>query len=238
MSQGERVPLGEAEPVARALAALLGPSAERVLVGGSVRRQRATVGDLEVIVLCKVDRVARAGQQVDLFAPKVLVADPVNRTHSLLDEWVGQPAEWEPPETGGLHLWLRRGERWGPKYRGLFVDWYERSAESSGWPLKLDLFMTEVPGSFGWLSVIRTGPKDFNLWLLERLRAAGVTADGGRLYRGAGAAREVIETPEEADVFGLFGGRPPAATERSMRDGESQHVSFGRWNVLTAEGAR
>ena len=51
MSTGPRLPLSTAARLADAIAAALAPACERVAVAGGVRRQRPTVGDLDLVVV-------------------------------------------------------------------------------------------------------------------------------------------------------------------------------------------
>ena len=51
MSTGTRIPLAEALGIAANVVAVLGPHCLKIDVAGSVRRQRPTIGDLEIVCL-------------------------------------------------------------------------------------------------------------------------------------------------------------------------------------------
>ena len=51
MSSGPRIPLAEALDIAADVVAVLGPHCQKIDIAGSVRRQRQTIGDLEIICL-------------------------------------------------------------------------------------------------------------------------------------------------------------------------------------------
>lgn len=51
MSTGNRIPLAEAQAIANDVITQLGPHCSRLQVAGSIRRQRPTIGDIEVVCL-------------------------------------------------------------------------------------------------------------------------------------------------------------------------------------------
>jgi len=67
-----RYPLAAAEAVAASLLAALAPHCERIVVAGSIRRRKPTVGDIELLFIPKFDK-----RQVppDLFPREVSLAD-------------------------------------------------------------------------------------------------------------------------------------------------------------------
>ena len=199
MSAGPRIPATDAYLVAETLAELLRLRSPRVLIGGSLRRGKPTVADIEIIALCAFEKRDAPGQR-SLFDPPSTI--DANLTCEHIDALVlasepGPAADWAPPGQPGCHLSLQRGEKWGDRYRQLRVDWYERPTSGLGWPLVLDCFLVHDPGQWGWLSLLRTGSGDFNRVFLEHLRMAGVTADGGWLWKDG----HRLVTPEETDVF-------------------------------------
>lgn len=66
-----------------------------------------------------------------------------------------------------------------------------------------DVFIT-TPERWGWTLVLRTGSSEFNIRLLQRLKAHGVESHDGALWQGKNPA-SLRNTPEEADVFRLAG---------------------------------
>lgn len=68
--------------------------------------------------------------------------------------------------------------------------------------IKLDLFMCE-PSNWGWIFLVRTGSADFSHDTARLLSALGYTSTEGHIHR-KGDPDNLIETPEEADVFALL----------------------------------
>jgi DNA polymerase/3'-5' exonuclease PolX len=71
--------------------------------------------------------------------------------------------------------------------------------------IMLDLFIVLPPAQWGVIYAIRTGPADYSHWLVTLRKHGGALPsymkvhDGG-IYEDA----ELIETPEESDVFKLL----------------------------------
>lgn len=223
MSTGARIPREHVAPVADTLAALLTPHARRVMVAGSLRRERPDVADVEIVALCTFEQRPAPGQG-SLFGDVQTVR--VNATLEAIDNLMEDAREtddpqWAPPGRDGCHLWLRRGPRWGERARRLEADFYERSTSPEGWPVGVDLFLVHESAQWGWISILRTGSADFNAWLIFQLRQVGVTSDDGWLWKDG----QKLSTPEEADVFALIG-RPFIAPNR--RDPSPKEVRHGR----------
>jgi len=92
MSGDDRRPLGEATKIANEMVALLQTSETHIVVAGSVRRERATVGDIELVVMTD--------------DPRHLLA----RLDSLVISGVVNKARY-----GDSY-------RWGEKYRGVMLN--------------------------------------------------------------------------------------------------------------------
>lgn len=84
----------------------------------------------------------------------------------------------------------------GARYLKLHVEFAHGS-------IAADVFIT-TPERWGWILVLRTGSSDFNMKLLQRLKANGVELYDGALWQGKNPAW-LRNTPEEADVFRLAG---------------------------------
>jgi DNA polymerase/3'-5' exonuclease PolX len=98
----------EAMPVARELVAQLEPFCERIMVCGSLRRQKQTVGDIEMVY---VPRMVPGVDRSDLLAPP----EPVNQVDRALEFLLGTGyieqrlnvegrATWGPENKLGRHM--------------------------------------------------------------------------------------------------------------------------------------
>ena len=190
----QRLPLKVAEKLAEKIRAALLPACERVEVAGSIRRGKATVGDVELLATPK------SGE--GLFGD-----DP--RQPTKLDLLIGQLERqgkfvdaWHAKDRG---LPFRDGPRW--KTRPL------RAVEG----VVLDLFTT-TPEQWGVMLMIRTGPGEFSKRVVtNKGRSDGwgflpdcLIINDGRVWRRITKAGNVIRdvpmhTPEESDVFALLG---------------------------------
>jgi DNA polymerase/3'-5' exonuclease PolX len=53
----QKIPLADAMPLAVALMNLLAPACERIMIAGSLRRQKAEIGDIEIVLIPKLTPV-------------------------------------------------------------------------------------------------------------------------------------------------------------------------------------
>lgn len=179
MSSGVRVRWEDALAAAQAVGTMLLPAVERMEVAGSIRRHKADVGDIELVAVPIVERVADG-----LFDDVA-----VNRLSELLDALILDGRLARHPDDP------KRGER------------YSKLVEpNSG--LQVDLF-SATADTFGLIFLIRTGPADYSHRFVTDLRRRGLHAATGALHRGSlgcGAyVCEVIPTPNEADVYAAAG---------------------------------
>lgn len=80
----------------------------------------------------------------------------------------------------------------GPKYKQFKYGRY-----------MVDLFLPETPDHWGTVFLIRTGSHEFNMWLMTyQQKQARVKFSNGRLINWQ---HQLIDTPEEADVFKALG---------------------------------
>ena len=134
-------PRAEALAVAEDLIILLQPVCERIEIAGSVRRKKALVGDIELVVVSKE-------------APSTSLWLERPRLDARILELIGE---------GVLNYRLNKnGHRaFGPKNK-LLVH------VPSG--ISVDLFSTTAE-NFGMAWVVRTGPREFNIKLMSRFKA-------------------------------------------------------------------
>lgn len=171
-----RVSLATAREAADALVALLAPFCERLEVAGSIRRQRADVGDIDLVAIPLLERTP-AGLFGDAEDVRDLLAE---RCDALF-------------RAGTLAKRLDKNGRptWGPHLKRMLFR---------GMPV--DLQVVEA-ATFGAWMAIRTGPERWTRGLVTPRRQGGMlppgrTFDGGfRLL----VWDKPTPTPEEMDLF-------------------------------------
>lgn len=152
---------------------------DRAEIAGSIRRQKAEVKDVELVVIPRWE---------DWPDPSSLFGEPmpVNVLH---EEWVGKCA--------GDVRWIKPGTKevvdWEPKADGK----YWRGLLPCG--LKLDLFIAR-PENWGAIFLIRTGSAEFSEAVVTHAKRVGKRCSGGMFTVDGNP----VATPEERDVFKLL----------------------------------
>lgn len=169
-------PLGEAMIHAQALITAVSGACVRIEVAGSLRREKPEVGDIELVAIPRVERIAVVDGP-SLFAPPP-GAEPkmsyVNRLWEKLDQLVA-PDQF-----------AKRGEKYRQfMWRGMQVD----------------LFTAEK-GNWGWIYLIRTGSAEFSKHIAQQLNQYGYTSKEGWVGLKHGPFRP-IPTPDESEIFSL-----------------------------------
>ena len=182
-----RIPRPEAISAAKALVDRLDGTYDQLIVAGSLRRRLAFVHDVEICIVPRVETMTGGlfgdeGTEIDRLDERLTAMLEARQIEKRLDRH-GVP-------------------RWGPSLR---------YATFQG--VRFDLF-SPCAERFGWILVLRTGPAAFSRQLV--MPVGRRTKDGrpgllpehiypvaGWLTRGI--ARERVPTPEERDVFELFG---------------------------------
>lgn len=182
----DRWPLQKAKLEADRLLGLLEHHTERIAIAGSIRRERTTVKDIEIVCVTKYVPVSK-----DLFGK-------VSRFVDLIEERVE-----ELVRSGVLVFRDVNGRKLnGPKYKALEL------CDSS---IAVDLFIVRAPATWGVIYLLRTGSGDFNKRLLKVVERRGMKMSDGRLLRNGIA----IETPEELDVFRVLRAKYVEPRERN-----------------------
>lgn len=178
MSAGERWPLRQAIVQAKALVDLLEPYCLRIEVAGSIRRQRPDVGDVEIVLLPRLEERPAPAQIGLLDEPRTEV---VSLAWEQLDRLAAE---------GALPARSKGGER------------YRCYPAVPGRSLQVDVFSVADPRGWGVILGIRTGPAEFSKamagWRLRQLRRE---MRGGLVWEGG----KVLPCPEEADFFRACG---------------------------------
>ncbi len=178
----QRRPLDEARRIAAAIAEDLKPYCERLEVAGSIRRQKLSVKDAEIVYVSKVEIRAVAGS---LFPEEVLAAEV--RIHEL--------------ERSGV-LAMR------PNVNGTFTfGSFNKLMTHVASGLAVDLFRTSDRAWWSYL-VCRTGGAESNTALASSARRAGLSWHpyAGGFSKVGDLDAKCVHWPEsEADVFRLAG---------------------------------
>jgi DNA polymerase/3'-5' exonuclease PolX len=172
--------LQQAQSLAERIVETMLPYCERVAIGGSIRRQKAEVKDIEIVAIPKF------GEPVDLFG---------DQNRNLLFDWAHQieredRIHWIKPGTDEVIRWRVKED--GKYWRGWVVK-----AE-----IKLDLFLT-TPDTWGLTYLIRTGSADFNARVFgQEARRTGHSFRDGKLFD---QFNQEVRCPEEIDIFNALG---------------------------------
>lgn len=183
VKKGARYHIDLVAPSAMMLLGRLAPSCSRIELGGSLRRRRKDVADIEIVC------VPTIAHSTDLLGDRLTDVNQLELTLAdlLLD----------PTYDLALRLDEQGHTHYGPASKRLVYN-----------GLPVDLFAVLPPKQWGPTMVLRTGPAAFNqqlvtqttkggwcppsiYWLDGSLRRVGTATEGGGL----------IDTPEEADVF-------------------------------------
>lgn len=174
--------LREASPVAEQLVALLAPCCERIEVAGSIRREKWEVGDIEL--LC-IPNLRTEQRQVDMFTTEDVSVDELD---IFLTRVVQEGLFSKRLKSNGALAGF------GPKNKLLLH-------RASGIPV--DVFTTDAR-NWGMALLVRTGPAEFNIEVMSRLKTLG---HAGHAYRGITidtfkpATRREVDCPDEETVF-------------------------------------
>jgi DNA polymerase/3'-5' exonuclease PolX len=207
--------LGEVRRAAETLVTMMSKYCERVEIGGSIRRGKPQVKDMEIVCVPKWEIAPIEEQVRDLFGspPKT----PAN--FNLLHYWAvceQKILTWIKPGTQEIIPWQVKPE--GKYWRGVFTG---AAMES----FKLDLFLAR-PENFGIIHLIRTGAAEFSAAVLGHAKHNTPYQTESSYYEEhemkgkpegylvRKATGERVETREEHDVFELLGLEYLAPAER------------------------
>jgi DNA polymerase (family 10) len=201
MSAGYRFKREHALPRAEALIEALRPVCAQIEIAGSLRRGKATVGDIEIVARPLFEERPVAGQ-LGLFGDGQPAT--VERV-SLLDPLLERLAV-----AGEIHRdrpYTHEKGAWGEKYKKFWLALY-------GGSIQVDLFLVTPPAQWGPIFTIRTGPGDFGQALMRHINAHTLwRQDDGRLvHRDTG---KEAQTPTERAYFEVLGIPWIAPEERS-----------------------
>jgi DNA polymerase/3'-5' exonuclease PolX len=178
--------LALARGVAREMLVILRPACERIEIGGSIRRGKARVKDIELVAIPKTVPV------LDMFGE---VAGTRDLLHELVTEMSQVGVVTKRLDVNGVPRFGQRAKMLC--YHGIPVDLF--TAQADNWGLQF---------------LIRTGPAEFNRRVVTRTYDGGLlpfTFRVGKLddksehpsYLWQG--NTIIPTPEERDFFAAIG---------------------------------
>lgn len=197
-------PSAQARTAAERLVIEIEAHCHRLLVAGSIRREKAFVKDLELVVLPTPLARTKPGtlfeeEQTDeltVYLEEVVSAGRHRRllrpTQQVILKNLGD----------GRTEQAKRASPWGPAYKRLWWTWGEVT-------YPVDLFIA-TPETWGPLCAIRTGPSDFSQRMVTQQPKGAMPPHkrqhGGRLQQRTGQdAWEDIDTPDEAAWFNAIG---------------------------------
>ena len=184
MSSNAKLPYRQVFPLAEKLVERLAPACARIEIAGSLRRRCPFVGDIELVAIPKFER-------------PIMGQTPVERWGwSELDHLL---VEWDRSKK----IDILKGDKLRGKKRR-YVQF--AFASNAGQTYTVDLFIQPDPATWGVNLMIRTGSSEFSRRMVTPRAKGGLMPDElrvneARVWRGP----EAIETPEERDVFELFG---------------------------------
>ena len=171
-----QVPLADAERMAARIVELLSPACDRIEVAGSIRRRKASVGDIEIVAIPRYD------EEWDLFGKTFARRSQLD---DALDQIIAQ----------GI---IRPGERNGERYKQFRVSFYGLQLDLFVTdPERWGLIYTIRTGSADFSRWLVTS-RQYGGALPEKIKVRD-----GRLWRVG--QDEPLATPEEQDVFVALG---------------------------------
>jgi DNA polymerase/3'-5' exonuclease PolX len=177
MSTGDRIPWEQGRKIADIFTTMICFEAHDIVVAGSLRRHKETIGDIEV--------VCRPMHTLDEQLEK-LIATPTFKK-ALYRTRVGKNGE---PD--------KYGNRWGKNYKGLQFTF-------PGLPeVKIELFIGDEY-NYGYTLALRTGPGDANTILMSRLKNYHMPWHFKEGYARLKATGQIIAVPDEKTFFKMLG---------------------------------
>jgi len=178
-----RLPRERVLPVATRLYRALEPVCDRILIAGSLRRQKPDVGDIEIVAVPKLQLFA------DMFGD--LQQEP---TPSMLEATIKALLD-------GPLAWDTKVKRNGPSYKRFTVP------ELDGMPF--ELFLCDE-AEYGYQCMIRTGSAEFTKAMMTERRFEGGLKPSHLDCRGGvktmqGGRMTQVDLYSEKDVFKAWG---------------------------------
>lgn len=174
----KKLPLEAASLVAEAFCHHMRPFAERIEVAGSIRRRKAEVGDIEIVMIPKTHRAT------DLYGSPT--GPRLDNIQKGIQSYIN--CESPSPDCPAL-VRLNNGEKYIKLHEPL-VD------------VQIDLFVVRPPAQWGPTISIRTGSAMFSKQLVIALRKNGLRCEDGRVLD---ENDNQVDCPEEINFFRAAG---------------------------------
>ena len=171
--------LEQAQKIAESLISDLNPYCERIEIGGSIRRKKPDVKDVELICIPKFAEIGTG--QTTLFGGETSITE--NRLF-------GQMAKQCSV--------LKMGEKYAQ------IEVFDEHATGVRQYIKVDVF-TATPETWGYIFLIRTGPAEFSKWVVTELKRRGYTLKDGAVWLEDSLGLVQCNTQSEHDVFRMLG---------------------------------
>ncbi|MBI5957894.1 MAG: hypothetical protein HY866_04110 [Chloroflexi bacterium] len=211
MSGGNTLPLPLTQHLAAKLVTALEPACEQIVVAGSVRRQKAQIGDIELVCIPRIE--SHTAEQINLFGEVVGQKTTVihyldHRLNALLTLSPDHHPIFRSMEAmAAVFKCYRRPapvwagpdlKRWGERYKRFYL-WVNDKQGA----VAVDVFIT-TPAAWGAILTIRTGPHDFSKALMNHIRykTPYVQEEGHLRVKGT---KEIVPVPSETDYFKHIG---------------------------------
>ena len=210
MSQGVRIPLATAQRVATFLFERWGMDSATCLVVGSVRRERPTVGDLEI--LAPLPQEAVRGGVAGPIGPE---HDPLFRriNASMQHPWCheGGALFAKPATEGPIDVIGDAVSGLAPGFRSLNLRVFGKAGpQDPVAELPVQVYRS-TPANHGWMMVMRTGPAEFGQWFLHQWKLAHGIPVGNAAHPASlnghlvDARRAVVPVLTEREAFDKAG---------------------------------
>ena len=156
MSETRKRPYAQVLRIAEGVKMKLLLYCDRIEIAGSLRRQKAMIGDIEIVAIPSAatdlfgNRDTSAATQLDAYLEKLISDSKIRHTNP---------------------------KRWGSKLKAFTLE------STSGEEYQVDLFLQPDPATWGCNLMIRTGCANFSRTMVSRFKPDGYLFKDGRLYK-------------------------------------------------------
>ena len=182
--------LEQAQKIAQSLIEDLKLSCHRIEIGGSIRRNKPEVKDIELICIPVFDQFPTRQMSLE--------GDPITSFENLLFKRIAAKGE--------KYEIIKMGEKYAQ------IEVFDEHATGTRQYIKVDVF-TATFRTWGYIFMIRTGPAEFSKWVVTELKKNGFWAMNGEIFHNG----TPCTIPSEDDLFSLLGMDYIAPEDRRAR---------------------